>query len=134
MRTRNIVRTIFSVVCLSILASTSYAEGRYTPGTVSIGPGSGYMYADFNVRYNPKATKNSYVMVNPDVVMGHVLIFAVDDSGTIFSCYITSTSSLYAKALQVAGALGNGSRLYASRASSSECNDFLITVGSQYLD
>lgn len=135
MKLVNAIRNIAVVGSLIILAGTAQAEGLHTPGTVRIGPGAGYMHADFSVRYNTQATSNSFVRFSPDVTMGYVHFSGRDEANVYFSCYIPSSSPLYAQALQVAGTLGNGTHLYVGRPlNSSECNDFVVTVKSEFLN
>ncbi len=135
MKKSSTIHRVIAVAALSSVAICANAAGRYLPGTVYIGPNAYYMHADYNVRYNAAATSKAYVSVSADIYYNKVSVFATDSTGVSFYCYIPPTNSLYTRAMQLVGTLGNGTHLYASRLSgTSECDDFYPSVSSDRLD
>jgi len=93
-----------------------------------------YMQANMSVRHNTAASGSPYVLAN-GYAGGSITFAGRDSEGDYFSCYVPTSSSLYADAVDAKNNLNNGSRLYIyKRESNGECEGFSLGNYSYYLD
>lgn len=130
------MKKILLFVSSLMLSSLCFANGSYTPGTVSVYNNNNAMYGAYNVRFNPAvSTGRVFVGLNPG---SSLTISATSSStGAGFFCALNSTNSpdLFSKAEKAVLSLGNGSMLIASRlsASNTTCTTVQIQTGSDML-
>lgn len=126
------MRKILLAVCGFVaLGSSGLANaGQHITGYVHIQPT--YMYGSMNNRYNASAVSyiGGYGYINTTITFyGH------DDATTTFSCYVPTTSALYAQAVDVKNNLRNGSYMLVNKSStSSECTSIFFRNSSDFLD
>ena len=125
---RKILLAVCSVVALGM--SSLVSAGQHVAGFVHIEPT--YMYGSMNNRYNASAVSyiGGYGYINATITFyGH------DDASTSFSCYVPTTSALYAQAVDVKNNLRNGSYMLVIKSStSSECTSIFLRNSSDILD
>lgn len=126
------MRKILLAVCgfVALGAPGLASAGQHLTGFVHIEPT--YMYGSMNNRYNASAVSyiGGYGYINTTITFyGH------DDATTTFSCYVPTTSALYAQAVDVKNNLRNGSYMLVNKSStSSECTSIFFRNSSDFLD
>ncbi len=108
---------------------TSQAYAYDSPGFVLVA--DNYMVGTMHVRYNT-SYPNAYIYGSGAV--GDTVTFSgTDGSGNYFSCYVPTSSALYAGAVNVKNNLKNGSYLYLIKGTSStECTYVFMGSASHY--
>lgn len=125
--------------CIAALLLTTFeasAAGLSYDGNVQVYESGTrqYMQANMSVRHNTTIAGNPYVLING--YAGSSVTFAGRDSANeYFSCYVTSSSPLYAEAIDAKNNFNNGARLYIyKQQDSSNCEGFSLGNYSYYLD
>ena len=122
-----IVATAF---CFSSLAR---AQGRHVDGYVNIN--GNYMYGTMNNRYNTTPTTYDTYIYASGVANSTVSFFGQDGDGDFFSCFVPTTSALYASAVDIARNMRNGSHIYVTEnTTTNECTYLSYVNGSQIMD
>lgn len=113
-----------------LAAAGVVSAGWHVNGSVTAT--STYLSGSMNVRYNSGSSAYIYAY---GFANSSVTFAGRGDDGTFFSCYVPTTSALYAQAVDIKNNLTNGGYLYASkREGSSECTSAYLLNGSYWLD
>lgn len=134
---KNLIRKalLSSLAVSGILASAVSYAGLYAPGSVTISSTSTTLglSAMMSVRYN-SSYPNSYVRISGSI-NGTITIAGGDESGGYFYCYVSTSNSMYAAAVDIKNSATNGAYLVVARpVASTECSSIYIQNSSVFLD
>lgn len=125
-----LVAAVLVCACVPALA---FSQGLSIPGNVYVTATS--LSGAMSNRYNTAATTSSTYIYANGYVNSSVSFVGVDGAGTTFSCFVPTTSALYAGAVDIKNSLTNGGYLYAGKGTASnECTFVYLLNGSYWLD
>jgi hypothetical protein len=130
MKKHLVANLIFALLLVPLLG---FANGLYTPGTVTVNGAGSTLTADYNVRYNPAVNKGS---ISITAGYGIVAVYAqTSDTGVNWSCTIEqSNTAIYPTAVNAAMSAGNGTRLIVVKNSVGQCTNINFIPASARLD
>lgn len=122
---------------LALMSVTSWANGKYVPGTVTVNGNPGLsMWGNYNVRYNPAVTKGEvYISINPG--QSFSVSGTSSSTGVGFTCFYTvQNGANYYQWQDALKSVTNGGFVIASRVSStnSTCASIQVQSASSMLD
>lgn len=129
---RKVVFMLCGLIALGFSALAS-AQGYYSSGNVTID--GNMMYGSMNNRYSTIPTTYDTYIFAYSYANGSITFGGKDGDGDGFSCYVPTTSALYAHALEVKNNLNNGVFVNVQKGTgSSECTSVFSRNASYFLD
>ncbi len=125
-------KMIFTLFALFVTGMPGYAgaSGHVCASWVDVG--TNYMRGTMSIRYNATPTAFTEFVSAYGYVNSVVHFYGRDGAGDTFSCYVPTTSALYAQAMDVKNNLKDGSLLYAAKGATNECTAVYIANHSCY--
>ncbi|AJQ96981.1 hypothetical protein [Gynuella sunshinyii] len=127
------VKTLLTAFSLSLIAGLASASGYHVTGYVNASSTS--LYGSMNNRYNTSASTTTTYIGAYGSAGSTVTFFGRDGDGDTFSCYVTTSSTLYDAAIDIKNNLTNGGYLSVSKtATSTACTSVYLLNASYFLD